>query len=169
MAVLAQLDTQPNLVSRRGKQRRAMRLRLGQAWAGDRAVDIILHDLSVTGLLIETAAEFSVGDVIQLDVPESGTVDTEIVWHSENFYGCQFRREISNKAISAALLKSSLEAEPSERLRVEAELRQLAQETDDEDAGASSNGVSRRTKLFALGALGVAAWIPAALFLAWIF
>lgn len=157
MAVLAQLDTRSQIVSRRGRQRRALRLSIDEAFVDGRTIDIILHDLSVTGLLIETNSDLSVGDVIQLEVPESGPVDTEIMWHSGNFYGCQFEREISKKAISAALLRSSYGSTPASLSRALAEVDQLPN-APAEDADPAIARLSPLTKLVTIGALALAAW-----------
>lgn len=157
MAILAHLDTRSQFVSRRGRQRRAMRLAIDEAFVDGRNIDIILHDLSVTGLLIETESDLAVGDVIQLQVPESGFVDTEIMWHSGNFYGCQFEREISKKAISAALLKSSYGSTPAGLSRALAEVDQLPN-APSEDANPAVARLSPLAKLMLIGALALAAW-----------
>src|SRR4029450_4627975 len=68
--------------------------------------DVRIHDVSETGLLIETAAELAVFDDLEIELPEVGFTPALVVWTSGRFYGCQFKERISQAAISAALLRS---------------------------------------------------------------
>jgi hypothetical protein len=75
----------------------------GAAIAGNRA---LLHNLSETGLLIETFDDLAVGEGIQVDLPEAGGRSAKVVWRSDRLFGCQFEQPIAHAAISAARLRS---------------------------------------------------------------
>jgi len=106
MAVAAQFDILPQGKSDRGKARHQMRLRVrGAAPSGD-ASDVLIHNLSATGLLIESASQLAVGDEIVVALPEAAASIARVVWASEQFYGCAFDLPLSAAAVSAALLRS---------------------------------------------------------------
>lgn len=80
-----------------------------RASTGAQAAEVLIHNVSSTGMLLETSIELGKGGDIDVDIPEVGTVQASIVWSSETFYGCQFERPLSRAAISAALLRSPAE------------------------------------------------------------
>ena len=93
-------------VNRRGPKRTALTLSVATAStsAGDRPV--VIRDISQGGLLIEAgAAELSVQDVIDVELPGSGPVRAKVVWTSGPFAGCQFSQPVPPAVVSAALLK----------------------------------------------------------------
>ena len=65
---------------------------------------VIVHDISDTGILIETDARLKVGEMIEVNLPQAGLMVAEIVWIGGEIYGCRFTREISPAAVSAARL-----------------------------------------------------------------
>lgn len=72
--------------------------------AGD--FEMVLHDLSATGFLIEANTPLEVGATIGLNVPGLGPATGEIVWASERFSGGSFRPALPESAIQAALAQS---------------------------------------------------------------
>ena len=113
MTILANIEQEPAVAERRGSRRR--RLRLETAGSTTTAPDarVVIHDLSLTGFLMETQAKLSTGERLEVDLPEWGAAEAEIVWHSGAFFGCKFNQPISSAAISAALLRSA--PRPAER------------------------------------------------------
>ncbi len=101
MTISAQLQITP-AADRRGWTRRSLSL-VSSLQAGS---DVTIHDVSATGLLIETTAELAVFDDLEIELPEAGLTPALVVWSSGRFYGCQFKQRISQAAISAALLRS---------------------------------------------------------------
>src|SRR3954471_15721358 len=89
---------------RRASPRRALRL-AGDLPAGG-GMQGVIHDLSQTGVPLETSAALAPGETFQVELPETGSVAASVVWNSGEFYGCQFARPISPAALSATLLKS---------------------------------------------------------------
>jgi transcriptional regulator with XRE-family HTH domain len=75
------------------------------------ATDVLIHNISATGLLFESAAELAPGEAIEIELPESGPVVAGIVWASGRLYGCQFEAPVSSADLSAAALRSAVEQE----------------------------------------------------------
>ena len=102
MNISAQLQITPS-TDRRGWTRRRLSLVSSlQSTEGS----VTIHDVSTTGLLIETSTNLSILDDLEIDLPEIGFTPALVMWSSGKFYGCQFKERISQAAISAALLKS---------------------------------------------------------------
>jgi hypothetical protein len=104
MAMVAHFEDPAEAGERRGSARRALRLAVDGHAHG--ACRVTIHDLSLTGLLIETSTPLASGETFEVDLPEAGKVEASVVWSSGEFYGCQFRESLSTAALSAALLRS---------------------------------------------------------------
>jgi hypothetical protein len=102
MIIAARLEPDDTL-DRRSKHRR--RLALDSNIQTGEAVSI--HDVSATGMLIETDAKLSPRDRLELSLPQSGITDALVVWNSGRFFGCEFTRPLSQATLSAALLRST--------------------------------------------------------------
>ncbi len=102
-------------------QQRADRLRLNLAVEGavapGQGTEVIVHNLSVSGVLIETAADLTMGQDIAIALPEAGDVVASVVWQSERLYGCRFRQPLPRAALSAARLRNPLPSDfdPADR------------------------------------------------------
>jgi hypothetical protein len=109
MAILAELHPQRRTSERRVALRRTLQLTVrGETPTGDSA-QVLVHDISVTGLLLETSADLLIGETIEVDVPEGGPTSAIVMWNSGRFFGCQFHGRISPAAVSAAVLRSPFE------------------------------------------------------------
>jgi hypothetical protein len=119
---------------RRRSARRALRLDTGSDTAGQGASHVTIHDLSLTGVLIETSTPLRSGETFEVDLPQAGSVEASVVWTSGEFYGCAFRDPISTAALSAALLRSPpREADPispSLAANMVAELRHITEQVE---------------------------------------
>lgn len=93
----------------RGTVRRRVRL-AAPASDGVRSVDVLVHNLSLTGMLVECGVPIAVGETIEIDLPEAGPTSAAVLWKSGDFHGCQFDRPIPSAAISASRLRSPVEA-----------------------------------------------------------
>lgn len=102
MTILARLQVTPS-ADRRHAPRRELCLGSSLTSTGD---EVIIHDLSSTGMLIETAAKLAPFDDLQIELPEAGTTHAFVVWTSGRFYGCEFRDRLSRAALSASQLRS---------------------------------------------------------------
>ncbi len=126
MPMLAHFEERSPAGDRRRSARRAIALGVG---AGDESVTV--HDLSLTGALLETSNAMLVGAMFEIELPHAGRIEATIVWKSGEFYGCQFSLPISPAAVSAARLQGAPPA--SERHAVPdpvAELKELNVEVE---------------------------------------
>jgi hypothetical protein len=90
--------------------------------AGDEPVTI--RDISLTGMLLETATPMLVGSGFEVELPHAGKIAVAVVWNSGEFYGCEFEYPISPAAVSAARLQSEA-AGPAAATGAVEELRAL--------------------------------------------
>ena len=89
--------------NRRFSPRRALKLQSVLVAEGD---VVTIHDISNTGLLLETKVRLVEGQRLDVDLPELGFTQAEVVWASERFFGCRFDTPVSKAAVSAALLRN---------------------------------------------------------------
>ena len=89
----------------RGARRRELRL-AAEASGSGKTAQVVIHNLSTTGLLIETSAELGESETLEVSLPEVGTIAASVIWKSDALYGCQFARPISEGAVAAALLRA---------------------------------------------------------------
>ena len=106
MSLLAHLEPRDSTGNRRSAARRMLRLQALGATASQADAEVIIHDLSLAGLLIETSAGLAAGERIDVDIPEAGPSEAKVVWSSGRFYGCKFRRPLPPAALSSAILRS---------------------------------------------------------------
>lgn len=124
MPMLAHFEDLSPRSDRRRAVRRALKLGVGASEEG-----VTVHDLSLTGALLETSVPMLVGQTFEVELPQAGKVDATIVWNSGEFYGCQFDLPIAPSALSAALLRSPPAAKLDGPDPV-AELRELSTEVE---------------------------------------
>jgi DNA-binding transcriptional regulator YiaG len=93
--------------------RRQLRLESQGATAAGQTARVLIHNVSVTGLLIESAVELAQDERIEIALPEVGTASAYVVWMSENFYGCRFETPLSGGALGALELYSQAAAVPA--------------------------------------------------------
>lgn len=95
--------------SRRRQARRRLRLNVPSRIEGAEDQQVIVHDISANGLLIESRTQLDPGEPITVELPEAPASLSRVVWRSGNYYGCEFDKPIPSAAISAALLQSPIE------------------------------------------------------------
>ena len=106
MVVAAQFDRLLKSENKRGTARHQIRLRIsGNSTTGDGS-DVLIHNLSSTGLLLESAMQLAIGDRIVVDLPEAAGRTAKVAWSGGQFFGCAFDSPLSASAISAAKLRS---------------------------------------------------------------
>lgn len=101
--------------------------------AGTGGEPVTVHDLSLTGALLETSVPMLVGAIFEIELPHAGGVEATVIWNSGEFYGCQFELPISPAALSAALLQSdprNSQAQPDGESDPLSELRELNTEVE---------------------------------------
>ena len=88
-------------------QRRRLQLEVGGSLASGDAAAVLIHNISATGLLLETATGLSDGERIDIELPDLGPTAATIVWTSDTFYGGRFDAPLSVALLSALELRSS--------------------------------------------------------------
>jgi len=102
-------------ISGRKAHRRRLRLTSKGTTAAGGATEVLIYDLSATGLLLETSAEIPLGEIITVEVPLAGKIPATVVWKGGNLFGCRFHKPISTAALSAAQLQSPIEPDAPAR------------------------------------------------------
>lgn len=102
MAIAGRIDPTPTPGSR--AERRSLRLEVTGELNGSRA-NVTVHNISESGLLVETDQVLPVGEWFNLTLPEAGTVEAEVIWVSGDLHGCRFAAPLSRAALSASQLR----------------------------------------------------------------
>ncbi|MDE8654393.1 helix-turn-helix domain-containing protein [Novosphingobium album (ex Liu et al. 2023)] len=113
MAIAAHLDETAQPAGGRREPRRNLRLETLGALASGEAANVLVHNVSTTGLLVESDIALTVGEAIALELPEAGATLAHVIWTSGRLFGCQFDTPIGTAALSAARLRSAV-GEPIE-------------------------------------------------------
>jgi hypothetical protein len=114
MVMLAHLEQDGIERERRRSDRRVLKLRVPGARSSQVGAVVLIHDLSHSGLLIETSADVAIGENLEIELPEAGLCSAKVVWNSGRYFGCEFKSPISRGALSAALLKNPIDPEPGD-------------------------------------------------------
>ncbi|MES2553063.1 MAG: PilZ domain-containing protein [Pseudomonadota bacterium] len=94
---------------KRGAARRTLRLALPASSVQVATTNVVIHDLSELGFMIETSAELAVGETFQIDMPQAGLIEARVVWNQDSSFGCRFLSCVSKGAVSAAMLLAPIE------------------------------------------------------------
>lgn len=102
------------ILDSRSAARRTLCLQVPAQASAD-LIEALIHNISETGLLIETAADLQVGESLQVDLPHAGTTTALVIWNRGRFIGCEFAAPISRAALSAAQLRNPFGPVPESR------------------------------------------------------
>ncbi|AJA09203.1 XRE family transcriptional regulator [Sphingopyxis fribergensis] len=116
MVISAYLQSTAPGAGKRRTERRKLHLEVQGAHASDASIVVKIHNISLTGMLIECEAQLAIDDLIDVDLPHAGSVATRLIWASEKLFGCQFETPISPAALSAAQLQSAANTQEAEEL-----------------------------------------------------
>ncbi len=105
MAMTAYLNDVPRSTANGRASRRQLRLPLHGSKATGSEIEAFVHNISATGMLVESRAPLEIGEVIEVNLPHSGKTATKVIWTSGGLAGCQFEMPISPATLSAAQLK----------------------------------------------------------------
>lgn len=97
----------------RDAQRHTLRLATS-ARTADRAAEVLIHNLSESGLSFETDAAIKIGEIVLVELPFIGAIEGKATWQKSRQFGIEFLTPVSNSDLSAALLRQSNGAENSE-------------------------------------------------------
>lgn len=108
MPIHAMIEQEQGADDTRGAARIHMRFEAAGSFDGGQGAVVVIHNLSATGMLIETASDLVIGQRIAVTLPEAPECTATIVWRSEALAGCRFDRPLSRAALSAAQLRNPL-------------------------------------------------------------
>jgi DNA-binding transcriptional regulator YiaG len=139
MAIAAHLENLADIAGKARHPRRALRLETHGYAASSGATSVLVHNVSATGLLLESPVALDAGERIDIDLPHAGALPAKVVWTSGQLYGCQFDIPLSAATLSAAQLRSAVERDLGITPRVET--------LDDEPFGARLQRLRKERKL----------------------
>jgi transcriptional regulator with XRE-family HTH domain len=95
--------------TRRSATRRKLQLDLtGETATG--AGDVTVLNLSSSGTLLRTAQPLRVGERVRLAFPGDAEAGAKVVWAGDGLFGCRFEKPLDQATLSAARLKSRIDA-----------------------------------------------------------
>jgi transcriptional regulator with XRE-family HTH domain len=86
--------------------RKTLRLESRSETAGGSEAPVTVHNISATGLLLETEAPLHAGEGLAIDLPEAGLTPARVIWSSGGLHGCAFDEPLTAAVLSAAQLRS---------------------------------------------------------------
>jgi hypothetical protein len=75
-------------------------------------LEVQIHNISGTGLLLESDIKLTAGDRIEIELPHAGDITAVVIWASGRLFGCQFEGPVSPATLSAVELKSAIGPAP---------------------------------------------------------
>lgn len=108
MVITAYLDDQEQQGGKRRNARRNLRLQTQGVSTASGAAEVLVHNISASGLLLESQVALAPGEEIAIDLPHAGTTAARVVWASDRLYGCEFDVALSAGALSAVELRSTV-------------------------------------------------------------
>lgn len=75
-------------------------------------LEVQIHNISGTGLLLESDVILANGDRIEIELPHAGDITAVVIWASGRLFGCQFEGPVSPATLSAVELKSAVGPAP---------------------------------------------------------
>jgi len=113
MPIRAHFEDLPVDPHRPRAPRRELRLESEGATASGETARVLIHNVSVTGLLIESAVRLAEDERIAIALPQVGSASAHVVWANENFYGCRFETPLPASALGALELYAQIAVAPA--------------------------------------------------------
>lgn len=111
MVIHAHLEDSAEPAGRSREPRRTLQLETqGVTTLGD-AAHVLIHNVSATGLLLETRVVLDAGQTLTIDLPQAGATLATVMWQSGHLFGCQFDAPITSAVLSAAQLRGAVARE----------------------------------------------------------
>lgn len=115
MVITAHFDRSPEVSGKARDPRRMLRLEAQSLTASGDIARVLVHNISASGLLLESEVALRPGERIDVDLPQAGAISARVIWDSGSYYGCQFEAPLSTAALSAVQLKSDAPAPAAEQ------------------------------------------------------
>lgn len=112
MPIPGHFETVPAGPGRPRESRRRLQLEAEGALASGHAARVMIHNVSASGLLIETPVPLAEGERIDIVLPQLGPTPARVVWNSGALFGCRFDQPLPQAGLSALQLRAETEAPP---------------------------------------------------------
>jgi len=113
MPISAHFEDLPADPLRPRAARRQLRLESEGFTASGETARVLIHNISATGLLIECASTLAEAERIEIALPQVGSTPAQVVWTSDDFYGCRFDTPVPPSTLGALELYLRLTASPA--------------------------------------------------------
>lgn len=113
MAMKAYLEDDTRPVDRGRAPRRRLRLPIAGSKSTGGEIETLVHNISPTGLLVESDFLLSIGETFEVNLPHAGMISAKVIWTSGRLSGCQFDIPVSAATLSAAQLRSAVQPDAS--------------------------------------------------------
>ena len=145
----------------RSTLRRSLRLDVQGSCSRNGDVHATVHNMSTTGVLIQTDADLAIGEVVNVDIPDVQALSARVMWADQGFYGCSFGAPVSAAIVSATLLRAPFDQ--AARIIGPYESKRTREDLDRRSSGKvpSRETISDRAKAWVIVSSAVAAWILA--------
>ncbi len=107
MVISAHFELSPEGSGTPRPARRQLQLQVSGGLPSGSATAVLIHNVSATGLLIETETALSEGERIDIDLPDIGLTPATIIWSDEKFHGGHFDTPLAVAVLSALELRSA--------------------------------------------------------------
>lgn len=130
---------------------------------------ILIHNLSRTGMLVESDTRLPVGTRVEIEMPGGARHRAEVVWRDAGLFGCRFTKPLSQATLSAALLRSAPLVEPPADVGLVVDQDALARlrqhwQFEHELSPTGEQGLPLGKRLWTIIGLGLVSWaVPTAL------
>lgn len=109
MAITGTITSEEQGPGHRSADRLLLQLNTRGVTADGHAATVLIHNLSATGLLVETQLDLPLGRKLSVELPEVGEVSASVVWRGDRLAGCRFDEPISQAVLSAAQLRNPIQ------------------------------------------------------------
>ena len=73
-----------------------------------RLIELVIRDISDSGLQIELVDDVQQGELLSVDLPAGLAVDAMVIWRSNGLAGCRFCLPVSAPVVEAVRLRSEV-------------------------------------------------------------
>ncbi|HUD28763.1 MAG TPA: helix-turn-helix domain-containing protein [Novosphingobium sp.] len=92
-------------------ERRRLLLETQGALESGAETQVILHNVSETGALLESQVDLEIGETLEIDLPGAPQSRARVIWASGKLYGCAFTAPIAAATLSAAQLRGTAQSD----------------------------------------------------------
>jgi transcriptional regulator with XRE-family HTH domain len=112
MAIAAHFE---NTTTDNRAPRRQLRLEAAARTPGGTTTQVLIHNVSESGLLIETSAKLAEAERFDVVLPDGGPTAAIVVWHSVKLYGCRFAEPLAAWELDALQRRSEAEQQAEQQ------------------------------------------------------